>query len=533
MTSVTSLVFLVNYQSFVTISLIFFLIIDRGFALQSLYSNSAIDFIKNYWYIYDLFHIWNLTSQDLAKDSSHLRPIHFDYNIRNYSDSFSSFTSNLIKNKLEVNTDQFVENDDSTYDNEIDNRFRFGKIYYERFLNVVFDENPWNPNVQNVHLHFVGVFVESGRERRRYTDFTNRKFTCRFTYPMTIESEIQLYAANMQFNANVEVYCPIPREILNILHDKGHEIPRIVVDFVERESKSHPKENITLLQNIEVLRLDSIDLRYFNVSLATTTKNLNSDILYEWILYHSLIGVEHFYIYNLDRRDMDFNKLQLKPFLDANIITIIHWPYLPVTNQKAITIEHIAMYDWLKKYGFLNKFIGDNSIHQFYFPAIQFHSLIIEYIRKHPIVNNPLIGIFNSLGCSHISKTCTGIGFDIIEYVFDENILLKTPPLGSGYVFECYWRGQPLHEIELKDRLGSYFVRPNRIKLLSNEHFILPHDMIDSKDIFMISSKDISNSGYFIDYDHARHSSHLKNRNFTSDFSTKDFLKQVFQVLKE
>ena len=47
--------------------------------------------------------------------------------------------------------------------------------------------------------------------------------------------------------------------------------------------------------------------------------------LKEWIEYHLLIGIKHFYLYNNNSSD---NYMEvLKPYLEANIVTLIDWPY--------------------------------------------------------------------------------------------------------------------------------------------------------------------------------------------------------------
>jgi len=46
--------------------------------------------------------------------------------------------------------------------------------------------------------------------------------------------------------------------------------------------------------------------------------------LKEWIEYHLLIGVDHFYLYNTESSD-HFQKV-LKKYIDQNIVTLTHWP---------------------------------------------------------------------------------------------------------------------------------------------------------------------------------------------------------------
>ena len=49
-----------------------------------------------------------------------------------------------------------------------------------------------------------------------------------------------------------------------------------------------------------------------------------SPYLKEWIEYHRLVGVEHFYLY--DNSSHDHPKRILKKYIDKGIVTLIHWP---------------------------------------------------------------------------------------------------------------------------------------------------------------------------------------------------------------
>jgi hypothetical protein len=64
--------------------------------------------------------------------------------------------------------------------------------------------------------------------------------------------------------------------------------------------------------------------RYY-VSICSIFKN-EAPYIKEWIEYHLLIGVDHFYLYN---NFSDDNYLEiLKPYVAAGIITLLDWPVL-------------------------------------------------------------------------------------------------------------------------------------------------------------------------------------------------------------
>ena len=47
----------------------------------------------------------------------------------------------------------------------------------------------------------------------------------------------------------------------------------------------------------------------------------------QWIEYHRLLGVEHFYIYDNNSEDAILARLQ--GYMDAGVVTYIHWPFRP------------------------------------------------------------------------------------------------------------------------------------------------------------------------------------------------------------
>ncbi len=63
----------------------------------------------------------------------------------------------------------------------------------------------------------------------------------------------------------------------------------------------------------------------FNLSICTLFRN-ESKYLKEWIEYHRLVGVDHFYLYNNGSMD-NFTEI-LTPYFKEGLITLIQWPDL-------------------------------------------------------------------------------------------------------------------------------------------------------------------------------------------------------------
>lgn len=70
----------------------------------------------------------------------------------------------------------------------------------------------------------------------------------------------------------------------------------------------------------------SLEKRVFRhkVSICAIFKN-EADFLKEWLSYHMVIGVDHFYLYN-NNSDDDFLSV-LEPFIEKGIVDLVQWPY--------------------------------------------------------------------------------------------------------------------------------------------------------------------------------------------------------------
>lgn len=98
------------------------------------------------------------------------------------------------------------------------------------------------------------------------------------------------------------------------------------------------------------------DNKKYLLSISTIFKN-EAPFLKEWIEYHRLVGVDHFYLYNARSKDDYFSIL--KPYIRSGIVTLIQWHDLPdhlkedaATWALAVKIpahEHAAKYKALKE----------------------------------------------------------------------------------------------------------------------------------------------------------------------------------------
>lgn len=69
-----------------------------------------------------------------------------------------------------------------------------------------------------------------------------------------------------------------------------------------------------------------MNLPPLGVAMAAITKN-EGPFIAEWVAYHYLLGVEHFFIY--DNGSTDGTRAELTPFINCGIVTLIDWPLFP------------------------------------------------------------------------------------------------------------------------------------------------------------------------------------------------------------
>ncbi len=95
----------------------------------------------------------------------------------------------------------------------------------------------------------------------------------------------------------------------------------------------------------------------YNLAIVAIFKN-EGHYLEEWIEYHLLAGVEHFYLYNNDSTD-NYAEV-LEQYIEANIVTLIDFP--------GDVIQLPAYNDALMKFRFHCRYIAFVDIDEFIFP---------------------------------------------------------------------------------------------------------------------------------------------------------------------
>ncbi len=110
-----------------------------------------------------------------------------------------------------------------------------------------------------------------------------------------------------------------------------------------------------------VLKLSSpadTEPRKYHIAACQIFKD-EAPYLREWIEYHLLIGIEHFYFY--DNNSSDGYEEVLQPYIDREIVTLIKWP------EKHAQVK--AYEDCIRRFGKESDWIGFLDVDEFVVPV--------------------------------------------------------------------------------------------------------------------------------------------------------------------
>lgn len=124
------------------------------------------------------------------------------------------------------------------------------------------------------------------------------------------------------------------------------------------------------LNRLRKRNIKSEHITKYMVSICAIFKN-EALYLKEWLDYHLLVGIEHFYLYNNNSTD-DFMKI-LQPYISKNIVTYIEWPY----QQGQIS----AYLDCVNRMGKESRWLGFIDLDEFITP-IKYEN-VYDFLRKY------------------------------------------------------------------------------------------------------------------------------------------------------
>jgi len=168
-------------------------------------------------------------------------------------------------------------------------------------------------------------------------------------------------------------------------------------------------------EDCEAFKLKSVQTPY-EAAICTMVQDEGMYLL-EWIEYHRLVGIEHFFLYN--DRGTDNSEKILKPYIDAGVVTWINWDG-NITNMDPLRAEPEPSYTQYQRYaladciyerGHLMKYLGLWDIDEFvYFRTDKVKSvgsLIKDYMGPRGLTS--LYVPATTFGPSNFNKRPTGL----------------------------------------------------------------------------------------------------------------------------
>lgn len=181
----------------------------------------------------------------------------------------------------------------------------------------------------------------------------------------------------------------------------------------------------------------------YEVSLCLIFKN-EAPYLKEWIEYHRMIGIEHFYLYN-NLSDDNYKEV-LQPYIDGGIVDFVDWPkkYAQVQAYRDCYLKSLNETHWL---GFIDadEFVNlqkDNDIRIFLSRYNLFPSLLLRW--KMFGTSGHLKEDYSELVTERFTASWPNlchIGKSFINNDYSN--------FGEGiHSFKCYWMGIPLYAVD-------------------------------------------------------------------------------------
>lgn len=114
----------------------------------------------------------------------------------------------------------------------------------------------------------------------------------------------------------------------------------------------------------------------YNISICAIFKN-EANYMKEWIEFHQMMGVDHFYLYNNNSADDYFSVLS--QYIEKGIVTLVEWPEVPG--------QLTAYKNWYENYRFETKWVSFLDLDEFICPLkdSSIDSWLLNF-NKYPVV---------------------------------------------------------------------------------------------------------------------------------------------------
>jgi hypothetical protein len=178
--------------------------------------------------------------------------------------------------------------------------------------------------------------------------------------------------------------------------------------------------------------LDTLQAYEYNISACCISQN-EDRFLKEWIDYHRLIGVEHFYFY--DNMSDDASYEILEPYIKEGIVDYIYWDKTYDTEKGWWHVQRDAYVDAVERAKKQSKWLAIIDTDEFIVP-----------IKDHDL--KTFLDDFNDFGGVFVSWICYGSSG------------IKTLSENSWMVTQLLYRSDLLYTL---NNLGKSIVRPDRV----------------------------------------------------------------------
>lgn len=134
--------------------------------------------------------------------------------------------------------------------------------------------------------------------------------------------------------ATFHIRCPIPASFRDTQDNWSHMrlqhtslLPEFTENVTMDTTGDFPLCKIPRYQATKKKWRRKNNKKLFDLSICTATSRSDRHHLVEWIEYHRLIGVQHFFIYNTALYDEGLLPLALQDFIAEGRVTVVPWPY--------------------------------------------------------------------------------------------------------------------------------------------------------------------------------------------------------------
>jgi hypothetical protein len=123
---------------------------------------------------------------------------------------------------------------------------------------------------------------------------------------------------------------------------------------------------LMLIILLPCLQFSILHAESYHLAIGAIFKN-EKPYLKEWIEFHRLVGVEHFYLYN--NASTDQPEKVLAPYIEMGIVELVDWSHDFKTHAEWSEVQYGAYNDILKRAKNVAKWVAFIDIDEFLFPS--------------------------------------------------------------------------------------------------------------------------------------------------------------------